>query len=89
MTRVGAIAVGIAALHLGAGRRTKDDAIDHAVGVLCLRKRGDTVEEGEPLAQVHAGDDAAADAAVREVLAAYEVADAEPEQRPVLLEVVD
>ena len=40
---LGAVAVGIAALHLGAGRRTKDDAIDHAVGVVCLtqaRRRG-------------------------------------------------
>ena len=27
--------VGVAALHLGAGRRTKDDTIDHAVGVVC------------------------------------------------------
>ena len=29
--------VGVAALHLGAGRRTKEDAIDHAVGIVCLR----------------------------------------------------
>ena len=29
---LGAIAIGLAALHLGAGRRTKDDTIDHAVG---------------------------------------------------------
>ena len=41
--RLGAIRVGQAALHLGAGRQTKDDAIDHAVGVVCLRKRGDRV----------------------------------------------
>ena len=32
--------------HLGAGRRTKDDPIDHAVGVVCLRKRGDAVARG-------------------------------------------
>ena len=43
---VGAIAttaVGLAALHLGAGRVSKEDAIDHAVGVVCLAKRGDRV----------------------------------------------
>jgi pyrimidine-nucleoside phosphorylase len=89
VARLGAIRIGVAALHLGAGRRTKDDAIDHAVGVLCVRKRGDRVEAGEPLAQVHARDDATADAAVREVLDAYELADEPPEERPVLLEVVD
>ena len=31
VSRLGALAVGIAALELGAGRRTKDDPIDHAV----------------------------------------------------------
>src|SRR3954451_13017172 len=34
---LGAIRIGSAAVHLGAGRRTKDDSIDHAVGVLCLK----------------------------------------------------
>src|SRR5207248_5269526 len=58
---VGATAVGLAALRLGAGRRTKDDAIDHAVGIRCLRKRGAAVERGEPLAEVHARDERSAD----------------------------
>jgi pyrimidine-nucleoside phosphorylase len=87
--RVGAIAVGNAAVHLGAGRRTKDDTIDHAVGVLCLAKRGDAVEQGQPLARVLARDDAAADAAVTELRAAYEIASRPPPERPVLLEIVD
>jgi thymidine phosphorylase len=49
-----AVRVGEAALHLGAGRQTKDDRIDHAVGVVCLRKRGDRVSAGKPLAEIHA-----------------------------------
>ena len=87
--RVGAVQVGVAALHLGAGRRTKDDEIDHAVGVVCVRKRGDAVDAGEPLAEVHARDEAAAEAAVREVAAAYAVGDEAPPERSVLLEVID
>ena len=62
--------------------------IDHAVGVVCRRKRGDAVEAGEILAEVHARDEAAADDAVREVLEAYELGNEPPRQRPVLLEVV-
>src|SRR5207245_11786824 len=50
ITRLGAIRIGSAALHLGAGRRTKDDTIDHAVGVVCVSKRGDAVGVGETLA---------------------------------------
>ena len=37
---LGAIRVGNAAVHLGAGRRTKDDDVDHAVGIVCRAKRG-------------------------------------------------
>ena len=81
MTRLGAIAVGSAALHLGAGRRTKEDAIDHSVGVVCRRKRGDEVGAGELLAEVHARDEESAAEAVREVLAAYELGDEQPPSR--------
>jgi pyrimidine-nucleoside phosphorylase len=86
--QLGAIRVGNAALHLGAGRRTKEDTIDHAVGVVCHRKRGDGVEAGEVLAEVHARDEASADRAVAEVAAAYELGDDTVPARSVLLEVV-
>ncbi len=85
---LGAIQVGLAALHLGAGRRTKEDAIDHAVGVVCLKKRGDTVRDGESLAEVHARDERAAEGAAAAVLAAYELADVAPPARPIVLEVL-
>ncbi|MHB8641333.1 MAG: thymidine phosphorylase [Gaiellaceae bacterium] len=85
---LGATAVGLAALHLGAGRRTKEDAIDHAVGVVCRRKRGDEVAAGEVLAEVHARDEAGAAKAVRAVLAAYELGGESPTARPLLLDVL-
>jgi pyrimidine-nucleoside phosphorylase len=88
VTRLGAIAVGIAALHLGAGRRTKEDAIDHSVGVVCRAKRGAQVAAGDVLAEVHAGDAEAGDAAVEAVRAAYELGDQPPREHPILLDVV-
>jgi pyrimidine-nucleoside phosphorylase len=88
VARLGAIQVGMAALHLGAGRRAKEDSIDHAVGVVCRVKRGEEVEAGDVLAEVHAQDDATADEAAREVLAAYELADEAPRERSILLDVV-
>jgi pyrimidine-nucleoside phosphorylase len=86
--QLGAIAVGHAALHLGAGRRTKEDAIDYAVGVVCRKKRGDTVGAGDVLAEVHAADDASAEAAAAEVLAAYEVGDEAPRPRRIVLDTI-
>jgi pyrimidine-nucleoside phosphorylase len=85
---LGAVAVGQAALHLGAGRQTKDDDIDHAVGVVCLRKPGDQVAEGEPLAQIHAATDADADEAASELRKAYVLADEPPPRRSVVLDVI-
>jgi pyrimidine-nucleoside phosphorylase len=86
--RLGAIDVGVAALHLGAGRREKSDAIDHAVGVVCHAKRGASVEAGDLLAQVHARDQASGIAAVAAVLAAYELGHGPPREHPILLDVV-
>jgi pyrimidine-nucleoside phosphorylase len=85
---IGAVDVGMAALRLGAGRHTKDDEIDHAVGVLCLKKRGDAVQAGETLAQVHARDDDSAARAGGEVLDAYTLADEAPAATPIVLETI-
>ena len=62
-------------MHLGAGRRSKDDEIDHAVGVVCRAKRGDSVAAGDVLAEIHARDERRRPTAVGEVLAAYELGD--------------
>jgi pyrimidine-nucleoside phosphorylase len=86
--RLPALRIGLAALHLGAGRRTKDDAVDHAVGIVCRRKRGDSVEEGEPLAEIHAHDQASADAAAAAVHDAYELGDEPPREIPIVLETI-
>jgi len=88
VSRVGALAVGVAALELGAGRRAKADAIDHSVGVLCFAKRGDAVLAGDDLAEVHAPDEPSAQQAVEAVLHAYEIGDTAPPARNILLDVV-
>jgi pyrimidine-nucleoside phosphorylase len=85
---LGAIDIGIAALRLGAGRRTKDDLIDHAVGVRCLRKRGDTVSAGDVLAEVHARDQSSAREASADVLSAYELGSGTPPATPIVLETI-
>jgi pyrimidine-nucleoside phosphorylase len=85
---VGAVRIGVAALELGAGRREKDDVIDHAVGIVLRKKRGDAVGAGEAVAEVHATTEARADAATAEVLAAFELADETPRERGVILDVI-
>jgi thymidine phosphorylase len=79
--------VAVVAMELGAGREVAGEPIDHAVGVVCLRKRAEEVAAGDPLAEIHARDEAAAEAAEAALLAAYEIGD-EPELRPLVLDVI-
>jgi pyrimidine-nucleoside phosphorylase len=89
VSRLGALAIGIASLELGAGRRTKEDAVDHAVGIVCRAKRGDAVSAGDVLAEVHAHDDETAASAVAAVRAAYAIGDESPPEHGILLDVVE
>ena len=88
VVRLGALAVGNAALELGAGRRTKEDTVDHAVGVVCRAKRGDVVAVGDVLAEVHARDEASALTAAAAVQAAYALGSELPHDHGILLDVV-
>jgi pyrimidine-nucleoside phosphorylase len=88
VTGLHALRVGVAALELGAGRRTKEDSVDHAVGIVCRAKRGQRLAKGHILAEVHARDDDSAASAVDAVLAAYEIGDQPPRAHGILLDVI-
>ena len=53
VSRMIANEIGIASMLLGAGRATKDDKIDLAVGIVLHKKIGDKVEKGESLLTIH------------------------------------
>ena len=46
-------ALGELVVAIGGGRRAKEDAIDPRVGLVVLRRIGDRVKAGEPLAELH------------------------------------
>lgn len=56
VSKVVANELGIAAMMLGAGRKTKEDDIDHAVGLKLHKKIGDTVTKGESLLTIYSND---------------------------------
>lgn len=62
--------IGLAVVELGGGRRTAGDAIDWRVGLSQVAPLGQTLAAGEPLAWVHAADQASAERAVAQVQAA-------------------
>ena len=55
VTAIDAYALGMAAVTLGAGRRTKEDAVDPLAGIVLNKKRGALVQPGEQLAELHTG----------------------------------
>ncbi|MBE0573142.1 MAG: thymidine phosphorylase [Ignavibacteriaceae bacterium] len=45
--------IGMASLELGAGRRTKDDVIDHKAGIILYKKLGDHLKNGDIICELH------------------------------------
>jgi thymidine phosphorylase len=56
LDRLDALAVGVAAWRLGAGRARKEDPVQAAAGVVLHAKPGDSVRAGQPLLTVHTDD---------------------------------
>ncbi|MBR6754627.1 MAG: thymidine phosphorylase [Clostridia bacterium] len=52
ISSVNASGLGICAMHLGAGRASKEDIIDYSAGAILLKKVGDYVEKGEVIARL-------------------------------------
>lgn len=53
VTAIKATQLGISAMKLGAGRATKDDVINPAVGLLVYKKIGDSITIGDVLIDIH------------------------------------
>ena len=76
-------ALGHVVVALGGGRLHAGDRIDHRVGLAELARIGDEAGPDRPLALVHAASDAAAEAAIASVQAAYLMGDG-PEPGPLI-----
>ncbi len=83
-----ALEIGLCAMRLGAGRATKDDIIDHNVGIVLNKKVGDKVEAGEALAYLYTNKEEIADE-IKTVAAAFEVTDSFVEKKSLIYEVVE
>ncbi|TMA28755.1 MAG: thymidine phosphorylase [Deltaproteobacteria bacterium] len=78
--------VGLAAVELGAGRARKEDAVDHAAGLLLRKHLGEEVRAGEPLAELHAATALRLDAGEARFRAAVAIGDRRPQRRPLVIE---
>jgi thymidine phosphorylase len=56
LTTLDALAVGVAAWRLGAGRARKEDPVSFGAGIELLVREGEAVEKGQPLMRLHTDD---------------------------------
>jgi thymidine phosphorylase len=77
-------ALGVAVIELGGGRRVASDKIDHAVGLTDLAGLAARVGRDQPLAVIHARDEASFARAVDMVRKAYRLGEAPQPASPVL-----
>jgi len=88
ITAMDAEAIGIVAVSLGAGRVTKEDPVDHAAGIRLLKKTGDAIKAGEPIATLYTNRPEAVEGATAAYLAALTVADTAPAAQELIYTVV-
>jgi thymidine phosphorylase len=74
LTRLDALAVGVAAWRLGAGRTRKEDPVSAVAGVELHAKPGDTVQAGQPLLTLHTEDPGRFDRALETLADAIDIA---------------
>jgi thymidine phosphorylase len=85
VSRLDALAVGVAAWRLGAGRARKEDPVSAGAGIVLHAKPGDEVRAGEPLLELHADDPARFERALEALAGGYEIGGT-PAAAPLLID---
>ncbi|UVC08689.1 thymidine phosphorylase [Rhizobium sp. TH2] len=77
---------GLAVIALGGGRTHPDDTIDHRTGFSAILPKGTRVERGDPIAFVHATDEASAERGTWHYLSAVTIGEKAPAVSSVILD---
>lgn len=80
--------IGMASSMIGAGRDTKEDAIDPAVGVILEAKIGQKIEAGSVLCRIYHTNEERLEDAAQLVEDAFRISATPPDERNLILEVV-
>ena len=89
VTGIDAMTIGLASQHTGAGRETKEDAIDHGAGILLHHKTGDKVCAGEALMTLYSDKADKLELAAAEAAKAVQIGDEAPKLPPLIHAVIE
>ena len=84
VTGIDAEEIGMAALLLGAGRTTKESAIDYSAGVVLKKKVCDHVMKGDVIAELHTNELGRTLVSNKRIMSAYSFATETVEKRPLI-----
>lgn len=85
ITRADAEQIGRASVLLGAGRETKDSAIDFGAGIILHKNAGDAVKRGDVLATLYADGETRCEEAAPKLLQAFSFGAEPPKPEPLVL----
>ncbi len=80
--------IGLVSMVIGAGRATKKDIVDPAVGLVLNKRLGDKVEKDDILAFLHLNKTDYLKEAVRRVSKAFKISNYKPEELPLIYETI-
>lgn len=84
---IDALMIGHAAMILGAGRLTKEDSIDHLVGIVLNKKVGDKMVKGDVIATIHSND-RSTNEAIQMILDAYTLTKNEIRKEDIIIKTI-
>ncbi len=85
LTRLDAMAVGMAAWRLGAGRARKEDPVQAGAGVVWHARPGDQVTEGQPLLTLHTDEEQRFERALASLEGGFDIGSTATDPTPLLL----
>ena len=89
VSKIKAEEVGKAAMIIGAGRATKEDEVDHAVGLKILKKVGDKIGKDEKIAEIYYNDAKNVEDSKNMILDAYVLQDEKVLEPKAILEIIE
>ena len=89
LSEVNTYELGMAAIDLGAGRKTKDDKIDPKAGIIFNYKIGDTINKGVVLAELYSDSKSGIDNANKRIAKAIKISKSKPQKLKLIKTIID
>lgn len=81
--------IGLAAMLIGAGRKTKEDIIDHSVGLKIIKKQGDMVKKGDCLVKIFYNSNENLDSCIETLKNSISISTQQTSSSPLIIDHID